>query len=505
MRLRRLTLGSLLFLAWLAPAMMPDSLPVMRRLGEARGCGGGGGGGGGAGGGGGGSQAGIMISPGTVLDAFSMRVDENGTAGTALVRDPTGKLTRERLQQAKGALNADIAKASPIRKVSLTRLERAIAGQLEKNRKPTDEMLRLAGLTRIRYVFFYPDSGDIVVAGPAEGWFQDLTGRFIGMSTNRPTLELQDLVVALRTYGPGKNEQGIVGCSIDPTPEGLARMQKFTLEVAHTIGARQVAASEMTADDVSGIVDGMRSKLGLQKVSILGVSPETHFAQVMVEADYRMKLIGIGAEFSGIAKLKSYAELADANQISRNALQRWWFVPDYKCVSVSEDHLSMELVGEGVKLVGEEEVVGPNGQRMSQGRSGRASQMFTRAFTLKYGELSRRKPIYAQLRNLVDMAVAAAHIQREGFYDKAGWNMEVLGDEELFPVQIYKAPVEVDTVVTSLWKGNRLVTPVGGGVRIEAQTALEPTNLLPDTDGRAEKTRAAIELGGLEADQWWWD
>ena len=44
-------------------------------------------------------------------------------------------------------------------------------------------------------------------------------------------------------------------------------------------------------------------------------------------------------------------------QVSRNALQRWYFVPDYQCVRVSEDNLAMELVGDGVKLVGEDELV----------------------------------------------------------------------------------------------------------------------------------------------------
>ena len=481
---RRFVLGTLLFVAWLAPAMMPTSSPLGHGLGEARGCGGGGGNTG---------QAGIMISPGIVLDAASMRIDENGVAGTVRVPDPTGSLTRQRLQQSKAALNADLAKPSPIRKVSLTRLERALQGQLEKNRKPTDEMLRLAGLTRIRYVFFYPDSGDIVVAGPAEGWFQDLTGRFIGMATNRPILELQDLVVALRAFAPGKDERGVVGCSIDPTPEGLARMQKFLRE-----------AAGLTPNDRDVIVEGLHSSLGLQKVRILGVSPDTHFAQVMLEADYRMKLIGIGAEHPMI-KLKSFVDLADAAQIRGNALLRWWFVPNYECVRMSDDHLAMELEGEGVKLVGEDEVVGPNGQRMAQGKSGRSSQMFTHGFTQKYAELARRKPIYAQLRNLIDMAVVAAHIQREDFYGKAGWNMEVLGNEELFPVEVYKAPVEVDTVVTSVMKGGRLVTPVGGGVRIEAPIALESSNLLSDDDGRVQKAREAIKPDGLKADQWWWD
>lgn len=49
--------------------------------------------------------------------------------------------------------------------------------------------------------------------------------------------------------------------------------------------------------DAQFIAAGLKENLGLQVVSIDGISPQTHFAQVLVEADYRMKLIGIGLEY----------------------------------------------------------------------------------------------------------------------------------------------------------------------------------------------------------------
>ena len=42
------------------------------------------------------------------------------------------------------------------------------------------------------------------------------------------------------------------------------------------------------------IVNGLRTSLGMQNIRIGGVRPNTHFAQVLLECDYRMKLIGIG-------------------------------------------------------------------------------------------------------------------------------------------------------------------------------------------------------------------
>lgn len=456
--------------------------------------GGSGGSGGGGGSGGNTGIAGILIDPQGLLSG--LEVDEQGRVRKVIHADPGARLTRQRLAAAKAALNADLAKPNALRKVSLTRLEAAVRDALDHNRKPSDEMRFLAGLTRIRYVFFYPDSGDVVIAGPAEGWFQDLAGHMIGMQSGRPVLELQDLIVALRTYGPDKSEGPVIGCSIDPTKEGLARMQQFLREIRGNV----------SPDDEDFIVEGLHTSLGLQKVRVLGVPPDTHFAQVLVEADYRMKLIGIGLERPQVKRgFSSFVDRADPSSLSRNALQRWYFVPDYQCVRISDDHLAIELVGEGVKLVGEDEVVQANGQRVGRGGASRASQAFTNSFTQKYPEIARTTPIYAQLRTMVDMAIAAAHIQREDFYGKANWSMEVFGNEDLLPVQTYQAPVEVDTVVTSIWKKQQLMTPVGGGVHIEPRMALEPSNLLEDKGAQVGQVRQATELDHLKPDQWWWD
>ena len=65
----------------------------------------------------------------------------------------------------------------------------------------------------------------------------------------------------------------------------------------------------------------------------------------------------------------------------------------------------------------------------------RASRSFVNTFTKKYPELAERLPVYAQLRNLIDLAVAAAFIQEKDYYRQAGWTMETLGDEKQFAVR----------------------------------------------------------------------
>ena len=204
------------------------------------------------------------------------------------------------------------------------------------------------------------------------------------------------------------------------------------------------------------IAEGVRNSLGYQKISVNGVSPKTHFAQVMVEADYRMKLIGIGLENPPV-RMVSYIDRAKPSE--SNGLRRWYFVPDYQCVRESDDQLAMELVGDGVKLVGEDEVVTGTGERKAAARRSKASQAFVRSFTHKYPELAERSPVYAELRNLIDLAIAAACIQKQGYCEKAGWKMEFFGSEKEYPVETYDIPKTVESAVNVICRGNTFITP----------------------------------------------
>src|SRR5262249_30866594 len=240
------------------------------------------------------------------------------------------------------------------RKISLNRLATAIAEKSAAGQDLTDEMKYLAGLTRLQYVFYYPDSKDIVIAGPAEGFFMDPAGRVLGIISGRAVIELQDLAAALRAYPPEGKATHTLSVSIDPTQQGLQAMQQWLVSIA----------GRVQPSDAPNIVAGLKEKLGMHQVTVQGLSPRTHFAQVMVEADYRMKLIGIGIEPPPV-KMATYIDRASPTDVSRNALQRWFFTPNYDCVRVAEDDLAMELVGQGVKLIGEGELVQGNGNRVA--------------------------------------------------------------------------------------------------------------------------------------------
>jgi hypothetical protein len=298
----------------------------------------------------------------------------------------------------------------------------------------------------------------------------------------------------LRAFHPNGERTPVISCSIDPTKEGL---QRLTQAVAY---ARENAAP----NDTRQIVDYFRSALGMQAITIKGVSPKTHFAQVLVDADYHMKLIGIGLENPPVP-ITSFIAKAKPNSVANNSLQRWYFQPKYDYVRIAPDEMAMQLEGGGVQLVSEDERVSARGDRTRTGSSNRASLSFCRSFTDLYSELAERMPLYAELRNLVDMSVAAAFIQEVDFYGQAGWKLGVFADESVFQVEKYEVPSQIAPAINAVWKGNVFMTPIGGGVNIQPRVALSPERMTVDESGSIEKTKNSIELGHLSEGQWWWD
>ena len=62
-------------------------------------------------------------------------------------------------------------------------------------------------------------------------------------------------------------------------------------------------------------------------------------------------------------------------------------------------------------------------------------------------------PVYAELRNLIDMAIASAYIQQEDYCRKAGWKMAFFGSEQEFPIETYDIPKSVEPAVNAIWRG----------------------------------------------------
>ena len=429
------------------------------------------------------------------LPILGVSIDAAGVLTTQAFADPTGQLMAARRNAAQRGLNkADLNKPSKLRKVSLKRLEAAVQELIEDGQKPTDAMLSLAGLQQLKYVFVMPDEGDIILAGPAEGWVTDLSGRRVGISTGEPTLLLDDLLAALRIFGPKSNPKTWVAVSIDPIAHGIANLNEFKKKIPSRIPSHQRAIVQQQ------VAEGLQDSLGMTNIAVYGAPRKTHLAQVMIEADYRMKLIAIGREPPPI-KMTTFI---GALQGEPKYMQRWWLSPNYQCVMESADKMNIELVGRGVQLSTENIMFGTRANiKKTKLKPSRAARSYANSFTSNYEDIAKASPVFAQLRNVIDVLVATAWICKHQHFQTSGWQPDVFLDESKLSVENLPDPKTAPATANAIWKGNLLVAPVGGGVSVMAADALTPDNLMSNKKSTINKVRKGLNLQAN--DNWWWD
>ena len=294
--------------------------------------------------------------------------------------------------------------------------------------KPTEEMRVLAGLQRIKYVLIYPKTHDLVIAGPAGDWQYNDDGRLVGKESGRPVVQLDDLVVILRHMLSSSDAK--MGCAITPTAEALAGTKAFVAES----NKRPLRQGER-----DGWLKKLRDHMGRQNISVYGLDPGTRAARVLVEADYRMKLVGVGLEDGGLGvpNYLSMIRVPKGGAAPPLDVLRWWFTLNYGALEATHDHDGFEFSGQGVKVLSENELLTATGQRVHTGNSDQLNSEFARNFTMHFSDLAVRYPIYADLQNMFDLALVGALIRSEKLADRVDWHLTYFGDPNRYHVALF--------------------------------------------------------------------
>ncbi len=439
----------------------------------------------------GGGQADIRPFPGGVL------VDAGGVLRIRTHTEATNDLSAKRgaappllLTQPRRA-----SKPSALRYVSLPRLEREIARRQAAHQPLDPAMLTLAGLRRVRYVFVYPESGDLVLAGPAGDWFVDPVGRILAKDTGEPVVRLDDLLVLLRRGREAADSH--FGCSINPRQEALAKTQAF------------LAASSqkpLEPGQRKRWLSDLRDSVGRQDIDIFGIDPVSRVASVLVEADYHMKLIGMGLA-EGVDGVESYLKsihLRPGESPPAMSVLRWWFALKYDAIARSEAGNAFELIGQGVRVLSENELLAEQGQRVHTGASDPLNRQFAEAFTAHFTELAKTYPVYGELRNIFDLAMAVAIIQTEGLADHVGWKPTLLSSGAHLRLPHGIVPREVETVINHRVINQRyVIAGVSGGVMVAPSDVLRQAKATETAGTTIERAGPAPK--DLAPGAWWWD
>ncbi len=389
---------------------------------------------------------------------------------------------RKEIKEAPEELTAPVE----LRMISLKALHAACQDAVQNNFGRLPEEIRfLAGIQRIQYVFVYPEDNDIVLAGPGEGWELDDKANVVGVTTGRPVLRLDDLLVALRYVNEARTEG--ISCSIDPTQEGNAALGRVLKQQRRSARVNPAV-----------LEPAMKQAFGPQMVTVSGIPASTHFARVLVAADYRMKRLAMKLENAPVADFPSYIDLIKNSRKAANVNPRWWMACDYEPLAASDDGLAWELRGPGVKVMTEDEFVSADGTIRSAGRASGQAQRWADLMTGHYEQLSAKDAVFGELRNLMDMCVIAALLEKNGLLEQAGLSVPLLTDQSSeLKLETWNSPKRVPPEVSFLRVRNSWIVAASGGVQVESWQVASRTE--PSKTLDSVRKKAARQSG-----KFWW-
>jgi len=385
-----------------------------------------------------------------------------------------------------------LQRVSPLRKVSLNRLEKQIQLRWLQGLEPTAAMRHLAGIYQVKYLLVYPETGDLVIAGPAGPWQPAADGRTVNVQTGKPVLQLDDFVVLLRNaFG----QDSRFGCSINPRQKNLAATRAYL---------KETSGEAIKSSQRGKWLAGLRDAMGKQDVVVFGIDPSTRAARVLVEADYHMKLIGMGLE-PGTPGVSSYLESVSDPATSMSLL-RWWFTLNYEAVETTAGRNAFQLQGQGVKVLSENELLTQQGQRLQTGTADLRTQQFAQSFTQNFKDLAVKYPVYAELQNIFDLALITALVRHEDLGERVDWSASHFRDTDKFHLRRSVAPTEVESVINHrVLRGKQIIAGVSGGVTVDARPLVKTSAIKPDDYGLMKAAHQDAVPERLDPYGWWWD
>lgn len=415
-----------------------------------------------------------------------VKIDAKGvlTGGKALL-DPE---TRDRIAKGLAKSDAQIKSATELRMISLKGLEAAITKAVESGEEVSSEVRYMAGLQRIEYIIVEPETKDIILAGPGEGFELNDQGVVVGSKSRTPVVQLEDFLVAVRSADAARTGQG-VSVSIDPTQQGIQRLQQFFTGLKRN---RQSFDPSMQPK--------VEKAMGQQNIRLTGVPVDSRFSQVLVAADYKMKRLGMGLEPAPIENFPSFMEIAKKAKASRiSAAPRFWMECSYQPVAKSEDGNVWQIRGSGVKTLTEEEKFDAQGNKAGKAaKPNRFAKQWAQAMTERFEELAAAEPAFRELRNVMDISVIAAILKSEGLVQKVGLEIPSILGTQKHKVPSYSVPKVVPAQCSFVRISDSWLVSASGGIQLDSWAVAK------NTEAVAEIGKVA-KLAAKAGDSWWWN
>ncbi|MCA9193801.1 MAG: DUF1598 domain-containing protein [Planctomycetales bacterium] len=410
--------------------------------------------------------------------------------------DPAGQLKRvERLptredEKALGSLlqrnegaNGAWLEPSPLRVVSLRSLESAVLSAVKEGKRPSDELLNLAGLTKLVYVRVDPANEDVLLAGPSE--------------PHSIAFQLEDLATVAALINQHTSP---LGCSIEPSHQGL-------------LAAQQLLSNEkniaLLGRSPRQFAEKLQAAVGPHTIHTFGIDEKSCTAIALIDADEHMKRVGFDLDVPKLGVDSYFDHLGRQAKPAEQSMIRWWFAYSDEPIIASSQGNLFQLPDNCVSVMSEQQWVNQQG-RFATGNSDPSADAFASEFSKALPRLRSKHPAYARLAAVCEIAMSLQlALESSGMVDLRSWfpNLCKLGqctNENVTPARTVAG-------LTNTYrhsKSGTVVAVVSGGVMLDPSARARKSKESQFLASSVVPYRpTAVATSGIKDPtlSWWWD
>lgn len=382
-----------------------------------------------------------------------------------------------------------LSEADEYRALSLRVLQEKL-GDCQERGGCSRELLGLSGITRAVGYILDDANHDLILFGEVETGF--------------PSLRLDDLVVALRnTYlryaelKGGGYEYLSPYCSLEPDLAVVDSLSRIGTDISEGRDSQEVE---------DAVRKWRRLCASPQGVRIRGIPFRSHFASVMVEADYDMKKLAVGRARADVEGFSSLADITlqgarddllrgGSTRMDSSIGSRFWFYPG--TIILLEDTGIVAIDECPVLLLTEESYLSISGSIEGGGKASESAEAFARLFTELYPSLGEKRPVFIELENLFNLLTVSQGMKWKSSPEEAALDLGYLLDRYPVPgmevARSLPGQSEVKRFEENLeGRVARVWLPFCGGIAMNIR--LSGDNFKRDMSGRLARLRKrAIE------------
>jgi hypothetical protein len=298
------------------------------------------------------------------------------------------------------------------------------------------DVLNMYGLQRIEGYITDRENNDILIfAKEVENW---------------PSTTLSDFIESLRNAVDSTTPPK---CSLDPTVDGLNALNEYWDTVDKDKFDTEYAAQQ----------------LGKQTCFISGVSPKSHFASVMLDADYHMKKVS-----QGVVKLDSVKSALDyvdeSNYSEASGMSRFWFKLDDKYPYYEESENLLRISKLPIQVLTQTTGIDENGQIVDVPGNNPIFNNFALDFSSHFKKSSQVVECYAGLDNIYHLQAITDALQKKELISNYDTIFQYF--RQSFTIKPIDYPEGLDGIVSfkklNFLDGSWLTLIISGGVELNS-------------------------------------